>query len=376
MDLIFWLDAPPVCCRGIFDIAGNKWQGKSYYVCSGQSDANRLKILGGNETFGKIQMITLEGLENKEEFVSSFIKNHLEDIHIFNGYKSSTAKYLDLLLKLNNKAKTVVWAERPCPKWKAKFPWSLYHRFYARKYKNKITAMLPLGIKGIEQYKKYGWPEEKLFPFLYLPVMNETLAESPRKEKEDKIIKFIFLGRFSAGPKGTDILMEACKYLKHNNYTLEMTGGYGDLKDAVLAWIEKMPNVSFGGTWPIAEACDRLHNYDVCIVPTRYEGWNVTVNEALMASIGCISSDEAVSDEMIKYSKAGAIVKACDAKELAQAMDKVMENPSIINEWKAAAYKYRKHMTAETNADYFIAVLNYLFKEKATGPKPKAPWII
>src|SRR5699024_1717724 len=107
---------------------------------------------------------------------------------------------------------------------------------------------------------------------------------------------------------------EAIKHLKHSNYSLEMVGGYGDLKEKTMAWIEQESKVSFGGTWPIEEACDRLSKYDVCIVPSKYEGWNVTLNEALMAGIGCIATEGAVSDEMVTVSGAGMVVRAKDAK--------------------------------------------------------------
>lgn len=34
MELIFWLDTPPVCCRGVFDEVSKKWPEQTYYVCS------------------------------------------------------------------------------------------------------------------------------------------------------------------------------------------------------------------------------------------------------------------------------------------------------------------------------------------------------
>ena len=375
MNLIFWLDTPPVCCRGVFDKVSEKWSGETYYICMHNIGGVRQKITEQEETYGKAHLILLNQQKNPAEFINQFLQEHKEDIHIFNGYKSASSVYLDQLLAFYPQAKTIVWAERPCPKWKNQFPWKFYHAYYALKYKNKVSALLPLGEQGVEKYISYGWKKEKIFKFLYSPVMNENLPASNTSESE--IIRFIFLGRFSAGPKGTDILLKAFPYLKPKNCQITLVGGYGDLKDETLRFIEQnAPITKFGGTWPIIKACDNLNNFDVCIVPSRYEGWNVTINEALMSGIGCIASDECVSQELIEYSGAGKIVKACNPKALAAAMDEVMEKPSLIQQWKQKASAYRVKISNDSNAAYFIEILNYLFVKNKQGVRPEVPWEI
>ena len=170
--------------------------------------------------------------------------------------------------------------------------------------------------------------------------------------------------------------MEAVRQLKEKNYILDMVGGYGDYADKTKSWIEKQENVKFGGTWPIREVCERLNEYDVCVIPSKYEGWNVTLNEALMAGIGCIATDECVSDEMITASGAGCVVRAGSSKELAEAMDDVMRNPEKINEWSKKAYDYRKYMTADVCANYFMDVINYQTAPHENTERPAAPWLI
>ncbi|MDK2813904.1 MAG: hypothetical protein PWQ08_1159 [Clostridiales bacterium] len=376
MDLIFWLDSSPVCCKGIFDEAAKQWsEGKSYYICMSDLSECRAQVVSSEDK--KTVAININLKEVGESAVDLFLKEHLYDVHIFNGYKSLTSMYLDQLLTMNSEAVTIVWCERPSPKGKKQLLgplYTLYHSVYARRYRKKISALLPLGQKGIKSYLQCGWPPEKMFPFLYLPVMNENLPCVANKKHYDDIIRFVYLGRFSSGWKGTDILMKACSLLKYQNYTLDMVGGYGDYKEETLSWIEKSPNVTFGGTWPIEEACSRLNQYDVCIVPSRDEGWNVTVNEALMAGIGCITTDGAVSDEMIDASGAGAVVPARNAAELALAMDTVMGDMDIVEAWKLAAYSYRPKMTSEICAGYFIEIVNYIIHKQEERPTP--PWIV
>lgn len=384
-DIVFWLDGPPVCCKGLFDKVAEKWQGNAYYICTGGLDENRALILndcGENDGTGCAKYYYLEKMSDKEQFMSDFLQQHRTDIHVFNGYKSCSAKYMRQLMRLDRNAHILIWAERPHLAVLSGNPIKRYifsvahrinHIMYAKKYSNRVAALLPVGEKGVEAYSKLGWSMNRLFPVLYLPEMAipETVMEN---QPTEDCIRFIYLGRFSAEGKGLDLLLDACKLLKNDNYTLELVGGYGDYKEKTMEIIASDPHLCFGGTWPISEACQRLHNYDVCIVPSRLEGWNVTVNEAIMAGIGCIVTEEAVSDEMIAVSGAGIVTKASSAS-IAEAMDRVMENPELVKRFKDAAYAYRERTTADVCAKYFIDVVMYLFGENRNYVRPIPPWI-
>ena len=380
--IIFWLDGPPLCCKGVFDATARLWKGKSYYVCTKEINENRAKIASETgKSDGSAEYVMLSQMENPKESGMKFLNEHIDDIHVFNGYMSNSSVYLNELLKINKQAKAVVWAERPCPNvlGKGALYKALYekihkfrHSLYAKKLNNKISALLPLGKQGVDAYIDLGWSSDKVFRFLYLPVMNESITPVFNEKKPEKV-RFVYLGRFSASWKGTDILLSACRKLKNSNYTLTMVGGYGDYKEQTLEYIEQNPNLEFGGTWKIDEACDRLSEYDVCIIPSRYEGWNVTVNEALMAGTGCIVTDESVSSEMVSASETGIVVKAGDASSLAEAMDYVMSNTDLVNKWRKNAFDFRPNMTSEACAEYFIEVLRYLVYGAAEKPLP--PWI-
>lgn len=383
--LVFWLDGPPVCCKGVFDAVANLWKGDVYYVITRRIDDNRARIItndcdGDSLKTSRAIYVVLSEMNNPQEYGMKFLEEHYDDIHVFNGYMSNSSVYLNKLLKMNKKSNTLIWAERPCPQvlkrprlYKLAYCsiHKLRHRMYACKLRNKIDALLPLGMKGVESYCSNGWKKRNVYPFLYLPTMNESIAPS-ECPADANMVRFVYLGRFSSGWKGTDILIEACKKLQGKNYKLTLVGGYGDYKDQTLEYIDQNPNLEFGGTWPIDEACDRLSKYDVCIVPSRFEGWNVTVNEALMAGIGCIVTDETVSDELVTSSGAGLVVKAGDPQALADSMDEVLRNPQMINVWKKAAFGFRPYMTAQVCAQYFISVLDYLFNNRSNRPIP--PW--
>ncbi len=372
MKVVVWLNAKPVCCKGVFDALAECEGVELTYAILGKQVEDRQKISGG-ERQGAAEYVDFAGLALDDPKVLGFIKAHSEDVHFLNGYRGEIA---DVVIAQAPDAVKIVWAERPCPLSKNKFPFSLFHRYFAVKYKGNVDALLPLGQEGVRQYSKYGWPSSKLYPFLYLPVMDESL---PRKDvaSTDGPVRFVYLGRFTNGSKGIDVLLDALDSAGPEGYEIDFVGGYGDYKDQTMDWIDRHPQARFAGTWPIEEACPRLSEYDVCIVPSKYEGWNVTVNEALMAGIGVICTDECVSDELVAATGAGMVVRAGDAAALEGAIQAVVADPSLPAMWGKKAFEHRGNMTSGRCAEYLLDVIGHITKTKqgVETERPAAPWL-
>lgn len=92
-----------------------------------------------------------------------------------------------------------------------------------------------------------------------------------------------------------------------------------------------------------------------------------------MQGIGTIASDEAVSDEIITASGAGIVVPTRSPKELASAMQKVIDNPNLAQEWGENAKNYEKKISPETVGKYFIDILDYTFYNIGQL-RPECPW--
>lgn len=373
MKVVVWLNARPVCCKGVFDALAECDGVDLTYVILGQQVKDRQMISGGDEP-GAATYVDFASLPIDDPKIRDFIRSHSEAVHFLNGYRGAIA---DVVIDQAPCAVKIVWAERPGPPlYKTKFPFSLFHRYFAAKYKEKVDAFLPLGQEGVRQYSKYGWPSAKLYPFLYLPVMAEDLP-SKGCSVMGKPIRLVYLGRFANGPKGVDVLLDALDAVGFDGYEIDFVGGYGDYKDQTMNWIAEHPQAHFAGTWPIEEACPRLIKYDVCIVPSKYEGWNVTVNEALMAGIGVICTDQCVSDELVRSSGAGAVVRAGDVAALKDAIQMVVSDPGIARAWSERAFGYRGNMTSGRCAEYLLDVIEHVTNAKlgVETERPAAPWL-
>lgn len=363
MNIIFWLNHPPVACKGVFDAVGAMWGDKCYYVCENGFDKNRALLnVKTNSDSNNIEYIFLKD-DNEAD---SFIKRNKNEYFVFNGYRGKMEKRIDFLRKCNKKALICIWAERPTKL----MSWlNVLHWFYAIKYRNKVVAFLPLGDLAVKKYIKLGWKQEKIFPFFYAPTMEESLT--PNKTV-GLPVKFLFIGRFKKQFKGLGTLMDAFDLCEDLDYSLDMAGGYGDDREEVLSWISKSEKRNFIGTIPLNNVCSVINKYDVCVVPSENEGWNVVTNQAIMACVGCIISDQAVSDELVKAANCGFVFQAGNANDLAKKIQKVLNEKQTILSWKESAYAFKNRLYASNLAKYFMDIVN--FSCELSSRRPKRPW--
>ena len=112
-----------------------------------------------------------------------------------------------------------------------------------------------------------------------------------------------------------------------------------------------------------------MQEYDVVVVPSRYDGWNLLVNEAINAGVGVIATNHAVSDEVVSSSGAGLVVPANNSKKFAEAMQLVIDNPNIIPTWKKNALDFIPRISPRTVGEYLIDILDHNFYIKKQKPE-------
>lgn len=378
-ELVFWFDAPPRAGAGVFKIVSQEWGNKVFYMCTNNLREERRKGGWKDSDHGNAVITILSELDDINEYLENFIKENPNAIHVFNGFRSSTTKFLKKYIMPLKNSKIVVWSERPgvygkrIKKTIKCIMLPILHRYYSRKYKNKVNVLMPLGMQGIDVFASYGWDEDKMYPFMYNPQLESDVSKSKPKNF-DGPIKMLYVGRFARACKGIDVLMKAINDIENEGWELDLVGGYGEYKDETINWTIEHSNVKFLGTWPSNEISNRISEYDLVIVPSRHDGWNVVVNESLHAGVGVISTDNIASQELIEASGAGIVVPADDWKSLKNAIQYVVDNPSVTNDWKIKAKQYSPKINSRNVADYFIKIMDYNFI-KGDTPRSECPWL-
>lgn len=375
VNLVFWLDQPPKVGKGCFNYITEVWPGKVIYAYMHDFNEIRKSVNWDDGDYGKAIMIDLS--QDTAKKVDEIFVTNEGAVHVVGGFKSRVIQHLEKYI-FSNEYNFVCFSERPgiYGKWWKRLIKRVYvpisEKMIAKKYQPYFKAYLPLGRLGVDENKEYGWQDEKLYPFMYDPV---DCVTDKNIYPVQKPMKFLYVGRFSRYTKGTDTLVKALDLVTSdkNLYSIDFVGGYGDMKDEVISWTQRNENAAFLGSWNSMDVGNNMKKYDVCIVPSKFDGWNLLINEAIRAHIGVIAADQAVSHELVENSGAGIVVKARNPKAMARAIEYAVENPGEVAEWKQKAKDYSPKISSETVGDYVIDVIKY----ECLGigdERPVCPW--
>lgn len=306
--------------------------------------------------------------------LSSYIINHTDSIYIIYGL--GQARNLLTILKQYNIIFGIV-AERDLSLLSPTFTNRLRKIFhFIRKFRNKqvvsrIKFFLAMGQQGIDcYYKNYNVDKNILFNFMYCEG-SDFLGINTSTELHP--VKMIYIGRFDYIIKGLNTLLEAITRVK-GNYSLDLVGGYGKNRKEVLENISHLPYVNYIGIWNNTEIVEKLNKYDVIIVPSNLDGWNLHCNMAIKAGIAAITTDGAVSDELISACGNGLVIPAGDIPAMTKALQKIIDKPQLLNIWKNKITKYVDSISNLSVAQYMVDVIEYTVL-KTNPNRPKCPWV-
>lgn len=374
--LVIWVNSPPHVERGAFMYLEEHWSAGVVYAVLGELRAER-KLMGwGKDVEMNQTVFRARGSASVEHFCDEIQREYPDAFHLVAGLSSVAGRALSRLVRSSPPERVAVVSERPgvhgpLPLRIAKrLGQPFKYRWLVRRFRNQVGILLPLGSAGIERFLKYGWPIQKAAPFMYCPPAQWQPTTTGSREGA---VRFLYVGRLSRYAKGTDILLKAANLL-HGNWRLTIVGGHGDLVDEVEEWSASRANVDFAGAASPNEVSRLIGQNDVCIVPSRVDGWNVVVNEAIYAGRGIIVTNAVGSDELISESGAGFVVEAGSARTLAAAMQRVVDDPSLAKTWSERALDYAPLISPDTVGRYLLEVLQAVASQKP-GPIRGAPWL-
>ena len=242
-------------------------------------------------------------------------------------------------------------------------------RLLARYYTPHVRLVLAMGQAGVEFYRRAGFNEETIYPFLYQSPMSS--AVSP--ESVNAPVRMIYIGQFTRR-KGVDVLLKAVSGLAPRNWSLTLVGDGPEvarLKYSVSPDIQS--RLQWHGVVPCNEVPTLLRAHDICVVPSRFDGWGVVTNEAICAGIPVVCSDRAASNELVTYSGAGDLFRAGNAASMRDALQVLLDDPQRIIQAKRRATQFRSRLEPVRIAQYLSDLLRHCFCGEPK--KPQAPWV-
>lgn len=368
--LFFWQNMPAHHQTGALDALASGWSAPVTGVWCEDVSASRR-----SQGWGAAPRVSLQDhflpAAGWEKSVDDLVDGNPAAIHIFSGlgaYAPVTRAARRLARTPDAKMGLIVespimlgWAGL-ARRWKA--------RHHYRPFLGKMRAVFAMGELGMDFYRGLGFAEEQLFPYLYQEEIPSPGLRSP--ERGD--VRLVYAGQLNER-KGVDILLAACRALPRLGWTLDLFGD-GPLRPKLEAEVARAGlagRIVFRGVVPSPALIGELPRFDLAIVPSRFDGWGMFVNEALQCGLAVIASDKVGAAGLVVSSAAGAIIPGADIAALAAALNRRIAHPDLLRDEQTKAREYAPRLSPNRAGEYLAAALRHAYL--ADGLRPTPGWI-
>lgn len=320
-------------------------------------------------------------------FLTRTIRMKKDSVHIFAGPFDSLWITFGLVysLLLNNKTYILTepyspiaaellsttsssknWILAKARPWKYRLLWALLRR--------KVKGVFAISPLAIEQLLLLGVSQEKIFPYAYFVPQCPRLSTKEEKgsgTSSKKHLRLVFVGSLNHR-KGLDLAINAITALrkKNANVTLDVFGPGDDIDS--YAWSS---HICYKGRIPFGAAQSVIATYDVLLLPSRYDGWGVVVNEALLAGVPVLCSDQVGASTLIKKWQCGLTYDCLSEDALAKSISDLYEHKDTrLAEFRSRIKNdVRELLLPESGAKFIIDCIR---SHQQGTSAPRNPWYI
>ncbi|WP_273824776.1 glycosyltransferase family 4 protein [Pseudomonas asplenii] len=240
----------------------------------------------------------------------------------------------------------------------------LLYKLYMQLLKRNLSGVFSISSKALQQYSDSGLQKSKLFPFGYfVPTVEKTFSASSAKDHGSSDLRVVFVGALIAR-KGLDLLIEALARSKLS-VTLDV---YGPGDPSTFAFDDN--RIRYCGTIPFGDTQSVVSAYDLLVLPSRYDGWGVVVNEALCAGVPVLCSDQVGARAPVEKFGAGAVFDSSDPRALERMLGGLCSEPERLIAMRAATRAAAAAIQPAVAAGYMLAVLRAKPGDKAAVVSP------
>lgn len=217
----------------------------------------------------------------------------------------------------------------------------------------------------------YGFREDRVAVVPNAEPNGTGNVVAPKRGTAGKL-KILSLGRIEDSSKGVLLLPDIVGRIRSHDWELTIAGDgpdLGALKKACLTFKDK---VEFVGATSPERTRELFSEHDVFLMPSRYEGFGITLIEAM--AHGCVpvaSRIRGVTDWIVRHAETGFLFSIGDIEGAAQALELMARDPLARQEIGSNA---QREVQARFRADLVAAeYANVLHRAMARPVTPRAP---
>jgi glycosyltransferase involved in cell wall biosynthesis len=246
----------------------------------------------------------------------------------------------------------------------------LRSRLDSRRYSSRIAIVLAMGRLGVKWYRDAGFRPATIFPFAYVSEPRQ-LPGTPFPP-QPRPFTIAYVGQL-IHRKGVDLLFQALASLVHLPWRLEVAG-VGPLETALKAAAHAggfLDRVVWRYAIPNEQVATMLGGCDLLVLPSRFDGWGVVVNEALGAGTPVVCSDACGAADLVAKPVLGQVVAARSIADLATAIGERVHSGSPSSAARGFIREHAERFSPRSVAGYFLDIVRSVWRN--TEP-PTVPW--
>ncbi len=184
--------------------------------------------------------------------------------------------------------------------------------------------------------------------------------------------KIAFVG-YIAENKGADLLPQILHEITKSHKEAHLTVvGYGPLRDHLERQFQDrgiIRNVTFTGPLAQHDVAEILRKTDVFLLPTRVEGFGLSIAEAMLCgTVPVVTRIAGVTDQLVNDERSGFLVKQDDVHGFAGAIKRLLSEKKLFHKVSACASREsRERFSIMRMVDDY----DRLFSEEDDRPKQK-----
>ncbi len=297
------------------------------------------------------------------------------DVHIVNGLWAEPAFAAALIVLALRGSAYAIYSEGIDPR----ITWgrlqSTIRMSWGRIIGARATGWFPISRFAVELYRRFGVRSDTMYPLGYFRAAPIAQPLCMERGVGHGPIKLLFVGQI-VERKGIDLLLAALADLQSEfpDIILSLIGD-GPMRDVYERRADAFGvahRVHFEGVLPAQAIPSRISSADVLVLPSRWDGWGLVVNEALVSGTPVIVSDRCGAAEVIQQGVNGYVFRSDDAADLAASLRSFLARRRSWCQMRLAASDTGQTLTTQVVAPYFADCIEHMLDPHRPHPVP--PW--
>ena len=296
-------------------------------------------------------------------------RSERERIHIINGVWAETAFTAVTFVLGELGVPFAIYSE--CPDVTVSRSWvkRRAHTSVGQWVARRAQALFAISHLAADYFGSLGFAKDKIYPFGYFRASPVPLENARRVDKAD----IVYVGQF-IHRKGLDILLMAIRPLLENNPQLRLSLiGTGPEQASIESRLRQdglLGSVELEGAQPSSQIHERLARASLLVLPSRWDGWGLVINEALAAGVPVIASDRCGGADLIVQGVNGFRFRSESVDDLRTCLSAFLASDQ--KQMRAAALRTASSLAIPVACDYLVDCLEHMCGFREDRPVP--PW--